>query len=85
MGPLDARILSSLGAEPVVAVMTQLRTSAKIVVRVCSMCGTRHTYSTWAKLRFLGYQDDGNGECIELRNCTCGSTIAIDLERRSGS
>ena len=38
----------------------------------------------WGDLEFVGYQDDGQGERLELRNCPCGATLAI-LARESPS
>lgn len=38
----------------------------------------------WNRLEFVGYQDDGQGEKLELRNCPCGATLAI-LARESPS
>ena len=39
--------------------------------------------TAWALLRFVAYQDtvddDGNPAKLELRNCSCGSTLAIEL------
>jgi hypothetical protein len=48
------------------------------VVKVCA-CGEVFSASQWSALRYVGEQDDGV-ERIELRNCPCGSTIAILLE-----
>lgn len=31
---------------------------------------------TWPQLAIVGYQDDGAGGRLELRNCPCGGTIA---------
>jgi hypothetical protein len=42
-------------------------------------CGVGHTADRWRRLRLLGVQDLGDGERAELRNCICGSTLAIEL------
>jgi hypothetical protein len=42
-------------------------------------CGVGHTADGWRRLRLLGVQDLGDGERAELRNCICGSTLAIEL------
>lgn len=63
------------------------------VVRACSMCGKAHDLASWQRLAFVGYQvteprpdpDDApddvlpNTECLELRNCGCGTTISRRL------
>ena len=47
------------------------------VVKVCG-CGLRYTLVEWGELKLVGVQDDGV-ERAELRNCRCGSTIAVDI------
>lgn len=44
-------------------------------------CGRHYTPETWHELVFVGLQDDGMGGWLELRNCTCRSTIATQLPR----
>lgn len=44
----------------------------------CS-CGATYTRAQWAKLPYVGEQDDFDGGVVELRNCACGSTRAIQL------
>ena len=39
-------------------------------------CGEMHTRDAWQALALVGHMTDET-ECIELRNCTCGSTLAI--------
>jgi hypothetical protein len=38
------------------------------------------TLEEWRKLPLCGYQFHPWGEYQELRNCTCGSTLAISSE-----
>lgn len=38
----------------------------------CS-CGLRWTEAQWLELPLVGYQIDPE-ECLEMRNCSCGST-----------
>lgn len=38
-------------------------------------CGATYTPETWSQLPLVGHQDDVGGS-LELRNCTCGSTIS---------
>ena len=45
-------------------------------------CGLVHDESRWLELPFVGYQDfpavaELQAERLELRNCRCGSTLAI--------
>jgi hypothetical protein len=37
--------------------------------------------AAWASLRAVGYMDDGRGGRLELRNCSCGSTLARRIAR----
>ncbi len=39
-------------------------------------CGNPYSRSQWQKLALVGYQAD-EVETLELRDCTCGSTLAI--------
>ena len=42
-------------------------------------CGNQYTMAQWNMLRLVGHQDydeDGDNK-LELRDCTCGSTIAV--------
>ncbi len=48
------------------------------VIKRCS-CGRQYTRGTWRMLQFKGVQDIGDGTRLEMRNCLCRSTIAIDL------
>lgn len=43
----------------------------------CS-CGVAHDEASWSRLGMVGELDDGE-ERIEIRNCPCGSSIAILL------
>jgi len=47
------------------------------MTKTCS-CGKRYSSGTWKLLPYVGVHDDGV-ERLELRNCVCGSTIAIEL------
>lgn len=45
--------------------------------KTCRVCKTCYSEARWDKLTLVGYQPDP--ECvIEMRNCPCGSTMAID-------
>lgn len=51
------------------------------VVKVCA-CGAAFTAKAWAELPLCGVLPDAgpNGEEAEMRNCACGSTIAVLVE-----
>jgi len=49
------------------------------ILSVCS-CGIAWSASAWAKLKNLGVMSDGGDGWLELRNCTCGSTLSIEVE-----
>lgn len=63
---------------------------AQALARPASKCCDQATHDAlresdaWNRLPFVGYQDDGAGERLELRNCPCGTTLAI-LARESPS
>ena len=46
----------------------------------CNCCKRDHTHAQWDALELCGsgLQDDGV-ECLELRQCSCDSTLAIVL------
>lgn len=46
------------------------------VVKACG-CGRTYTAEEWAALELVGIMAD-DVETIELRNCPCGSTIAVE-------
>jgi hypothetical protein len=49
------------------------------VVKRCG-CGVEHNALSWSRLPPRGVQRlDGLGPDIELRNCSCGSTLGIEL------
>ncbi len=44
-------------------------------------CGEVHDYYAWCRLPFVGVMDDGEGGQLTLRNCGCGSTLAVEVPR----
>ncbi len=44
-------------------------------------CGKTHTEAEWLELSYVGEQPacDGEGTVLELRNCSCGSTISAEV------
>lgn len=49
-------------------------------LKVCS-CGIRYSAAQWSQLEAAGRMADGDGGWLELRHCSCGSTIAVELPR----
>jgi len=41
-------------------------------------CGACYWPAAWSALPFVGHLDVCDDELIELRNCRCGSTIAVE-------
>lgn len=46
------------------------------IVKVCR-CGLAYSLKAWRGLARVGVQSDGAGGQLELRNCHCGSSLAI--------
>jgi hypothetical protein len=61
------------------------RRSSPVPFKVCGCC--RHSYATegdWQTVPMCGVQDFPEDNIrLELRNCPCGSTIAIEKELSS--
>jgi hypothetical protein len=43
-------------------------------------CGRSWSRDEWATLVFVGYTDGGEDGELELRNCVCGSTVAVQRD-----
>lgn len=43
-------------------------------------CGKAWTREAWRELALVGYADGGEDGELELRNCHCGSTLAVPRE-----
>ena len=68
-------------------VFAQLFKEADIYHR-CA-CGKTYTYAQWHALPICGEQlynfDDGGDDVhLECRNCSCGSTMSVDLVEKNG-
>ncbi len=54
------------------------------VIKVCGSCDQHYTRATWGKLALCGdmptFDDNDRPITLELRNCACGSTLAIEKE-----
>lgn len=58
--------------------------ASESIVTVC-LCGNEYTLKQFRDLAFVGYQtfsDDVEPETIEMRNCDCGSTKGIPLNKK---
>lgn len=58
----------------------------RLMVAKCNTCGTSYTQARWLELKHLGSQhteadEEGPAQTFELRNCTCGSTLAKEITR----
>lgn len=56
--------------------------------KACTCCGAEMTRAQWEACKLIGYQpqfgDDGEEDraCrLELRNCTCGTTLSVEVPR----
>ena len=59
-----------------------LREAADFVIKRCS-CGKAYTHAEWERLPYVGIQSSGDEETeLELRNCPCENTIAIERPKR---
>ncbi len=47
------------------------------MIKHCHCCGKDYGYAGWVQLAYVGQQGD-----LEMRNCPCGSTIAIESSDR---
>jgi len=59
-------------------------TPAATIIKTCGKCERRYAPQEWRTLRRLGDQpsetEAGGPAYLELRNCSCGSTLAIEHE-----
>jgi hypothetical protein len=47
-------------------------------IKTCGCCGKTYTAQEWAALPLLGRMRM-DGESLELRNCSCRSTLAMEV------
>jgi len=52
------------------------------IVKRCNCCGQQYTETTWRGLHYVGLWE--LDQPLELRNCTCGSTLALPVMPDSG-
>lgn len=50
------------------------------IAKECSGCGLQHTAEDWTLLPYVGDQEWPPSRTVELRNCCCGSTLALEVE-----
>jgi len=48
--------------------------------KTCPNCGRVHDRYAWEQLQLCGYQSMPWGEKVELRNCSCDTTLSIVVE-----
>ena len=48
-------------------------------MKTCTCCKKHHDKAGWEALELVGVIDDEEGGTLELRNCSCTSTIAVQL------
>lgn len=48
------------------------------IYKACRCCPRTYTAATWLALPFVGIQDAGEFGRLVLRNCVCGSTLAVE-------
>jgi len=56
------------------------------IIKICSCCGKSYTRAAWKKLPLVAANYDvvGDGvEVLELRNCSCNSTISIVVTKKN--
>jgi hypothetical protein len=53
------------------------------VVKRCSSCERVFTLTQWGALKSLGIQsfEDDDIPPLELRNCMCGTTLAVEVKK----
>lgn len=51
---------------------------SRTVLKECG-CGRQYSRETWDQLHLVGRMPDGEGGELELRDCVCKSTIAVDV------
>lgn len=51
--------------------------------KVCTCCGKAYDACAWAELPLVGFQfseDESGAYELTLKNCTCGSTIGVEVK-----
>jgi CheY-like chemotaxis protein len=77
--PFDAAALDEV-LRVLTTVRGPVRSSSTKVVKQCG-CGREYTRDEWVELRLCGRMHvPGSGIALELRNCICGSSIAVQSD-----
>ena len=58
--------------------------NATEIKKACG-CGARYTATAWQALPLQGIQPLEGEPSLEMRNCPCGSTLAVEVETVSES
>ena len=76
--PTELRRLADVAANAA-DVLEAAQAAARPASKCCDAAQhdrVRASDAIWATLEHVGYQDDGDGGRLELRNCFCGGTIS---------
>lgn len=46
----------------------------------CCLCGLSWSREAWRQLVLVGHTDAAEDGELELRNCSCGSTLAVQVK-----
>lgn len=52
-------------------------------MKTCTCCKKTHSHEEWLKLPFVGSMltgDETGTYSLEMRNCSCGSTLGIETK-----
>ena len=77
---LEEDILAVLMRSPRVprCMVETINPPPRCVVKECG-CGETYDQEQWQELPLLGAMPDGVGGTLELRNCGCLSTLAVEV------
>ena len=79
--PFDAPTLDAVLR--VLTVVRPIRSASAIIVKQCA-CGREYDRREWLALSLCGRLHVPGGTDLELRNCVCGSSIAVQSEDPGG-
>lgn len=61
---------------------TVMPTTTRVVIKACGCCGASYDADEWLKLPLVGEMRTLTpGKYLELRNCKCGGTYAVERQR----
>lgn len=79
---LDTRFRLAMKDGRIAAQNQRQRSGAYMIITVCS-CGKQYTAEQFKQLEYCGQmlKSDGYRHDLELRNCSCNSTISALMEK----